>query len=111
MCEPGYKENTFLNESISFGEITNIVKNLKLNKATGEDTILNEILKSLNIMIFMYRLFAHCFEYGIVPAVWNLAIITPVFKKGKDPYNPLSYRGISLLSCIGKVLVYSALSA
>ena len=53
MCEPGYKENTFLNESISFGEIKNIVKNLKLNKATGEDTIPNEILKSHNIMIFM----------------------------------------------------------
>ena len=34
MCEPGYKENTFLNESTSFGEIKNIVKNLKLNKAT-----------------------------------------------------------------------------
>ena len=84
MCEPGYKENTFLNESISFGEIKNIVKNLKLNKATGEDTIPNEILKSHNIMIFMIvYLFAHFFEYGIVPAVWNRAIITPVFKKVK----------------------------
>ena len=41
---------------------------------------------------------------GVVPAVWKEAIVIPVLNKGKDKKNPHSYRLISLLSCIGKLL-------
>ena len=58
-------------------------------------------------MLMMYQIFNHCFKNGIVPSTWNKSVITPILKPGKDKYNPLSYRGISLLSCVGKV--YSSL--
>ena len=41
---------------------------------------------------------------GEVPVVWKEAVIIPVPKKGKDKKNPHSYRPISLLICVGKLL-------
>ena len=49
------------------------------------------------------NLFHYIFENGIVSSVWLRAIINPIPKgSGKDPYVPINYRGISLLSCISK---------
>ena len=43
-----------------------------------------------------------------IPDMWRLAIIKPIPKSGQNSkYEPLGYRGISLLSCIGKI--YSAI--
>ena len=41
---------------------------------------------------------------GVVPVVWKEAVTIPVPKKGKNKKNPRSYRPISLLSCVGKLL-------
>ena len=38
-----------------------------------------------------------------LPKTWGEAIISPLFKKG-SPNDTKNYRGISLLSCIGKTL-------
>ena len=103
----GYVENEFLNVDISFDEILKIVKALKLKKSVGFDKVPNECLNYYNITLFMYNFFKLCFDNSVVPVDWTKAIIAPVPKQVKDPYEPLSYRGISLLSCIGKV--YSAL--
>ncbi len=55
-------------------------------------------------MLLLYNLFTKCFEFGIVPTIWLKALILPVPKSAsKDPYVPLNYRGISLLSCVSKV--------
>ncbi len=44
------------------------------------------------------------FESCILPSVWLKSVINPISKgSNKDPYIPLNYRGISLLSCVGKV--------
>ena len=43
----------------------------------------------------------------MIPKVWSKAIIAPIPKGGdKDPCQPLNYRGISLLSCVGKLFTY-----
>ena len=55
-------------------------------------------------MLLLYKLYVKCFEFCVLPTVWLKAIIVPVPKSSnKDPYVPLNYRGISLLSCICKV--------
>ena len=40
----------------------------------------------------------------LVPEVWKAAHLVPILKKGKDMTNPSSYRPISLLSCVGKLM-------
>ena len=100
-----YEENIMLNQDISFDKIEVIVKSLKNNKSVGIDCIPYECLKYHHVMLMMYQIFNHCFKNGIVPSTWNKSVITPILKPGKDKYNPLSYRGISLLSCVGKVLL------
>jgi len=37
------------------------------------------------------------------PAPWQLANVTPIYKKS-DPTDPQNYRHISLLSCVGKLI-------
>ena len=42
---------------------------------------------------------------GIFPDIFKQAIITPVFKgNGKDPHDPGSYRPISILPVLSKIL-------
>ena len=43
------------------------------------------------------------FGYSVFSSSWRLGIITFIFKKGRRN-NPSNYRGISLLSNLGKVL-------
>ena len=40
----------------------------------------------------------------LFPKNWSKALIIPILKPGKDPLNPKSYRPISLLSCLYKIL-------
>ncbi len=49
-------------------------------------------------------LFQMCFDYSMIPSLWTQAIICPIPKsKTNDPRLPLSYRGLSILSCIYKL--------
>lgn len=86
-------------------EIKDIIKNLKPNKATGNDDIPNNALKSLpkkriveitNIINAMLRL-------RYFPKQWKKAIVIVLPKPGKSRTFPQNYRPISLLPSIGKV--------
>ena len=48
-------------------------------------------------------LFNTIFDYAVFPSNWRLGIITFIFKKGRRN-NPSNYRGICVLSSLGKVL-------
>jgi hypothetical protein len=98
-------ENSFINADFTDEEIKSVVKTLKNNKSPGEDLIINEFIKcTIDIMCPVYRkLFNIVLKSGIIPESWTKGIIIPIFKKKGDIKDPSNYRGITLLSCIGKV--------
>lgn len=85
-------------------EMRKIIEKLKLKKASGIDSIPNEILKHENLQSYLLLFFQSCLENGNIPSIWKQAMIKPIPKSAtKDPLLPLNYRGISLISCISKL--------
>ena len=96
-------DDNLINSNICLNEVELVVSKLKKRKACGLDMIPNEVLKCKSVLHFLHALFKKCFEIGCVPSIWQKSIIKPIPKSSdKDPYLPLSYRGISLISCISK---------
>ena len=96
--------NDYLNTEITFDEVESVVNMAKKNKACGVDEIYNDILYSIDCKVALMKLFNVCFSNSVVPECWLKAIISPIPKSSlKDPFIPLSYRGVSLLSHVGKL--------
>ena len=101
-------ESADFNEPFTIEELDKVCQRLKNGKALGPDMLPNEVLKNEGIRPLLHAFVNKCFELHLVPEVWQQAIISPIPKSAsKDPYVPLNYRGISLLSCFYKL--YSAL--
>ena len=96
--------DTFLNGRITEEEMIHVIKRLKSTKACGIDMILNAYLKStLNIMLSKYVVvFNEILTSGHVPDSWAIGKIVPIFKNKCNNTDPSNYRGITLLSCLGK---------
>ena len=86
-------------------EIMKAIKKLKNNKACGIDTILNEYIKTSVELIapLLVKLFNIILNTGNVPLDWTIGIIQPIFKNKGCDEDPNNYRGITLLSCLGKL--------
>ena len=101
-----FKSNT--SETIHFDiiKVKKVIASLRTDKAYGEDKVHNHLLKHLpdNAIYLMVLLFEKSVNSGIVPKAWKHAIISVIPKPNKDPTKTRSYRPISLLSCLGKVL-------
>ncbi len=104
---PEFKERTdetFDMICITKNEISDIIKSLQTNKASGPDKISHKLLKSIAITISepLCELFNLSLTTSIFPTEWKQAIVMPLFKKG-DHTIVSNYRPISLISCVGKV--------
>ena len=101
-----HSDELFSPPKITVNDVTSVIASLKLNKAFGPDDISNRILRSLpkSGVELLTKIFNSCVATGHVPCKWKLAKIIPILKKGKAKSDPASYRPISLLSCVGKVL-------
>ena len=75
-------------------------------KACGYDHISNRILKKTSYIIAPYLciLFNNCIRQGVFPDAYKIAKVIPLFKKGGDKESKDSYRPISLLPALGKLL-------
>ena len=64
-----------------------------------------EMLKegSVTVLEWLVRLFNICFMLSIVPVDWVIACMVPLYKGKGDMYECSNFRGISLLSVVGKV--------
>ena len=85
-------------------EVKRSIKRLRNNRSGGVDEVIAEVLKNGGAWMTnsVYELCRSVFEQEQIPAPWLRAIKVPVKKKGKgDSYQ--EYRGVTLLSVVGKV--------
>lgn len=90
---------------ISMLELTRAMANLK-NTSPGVDNVMNIFLKklpkcALEMFLDMYNT---SLITGYIPPSWKTGIVCPILKPNKDPSLVNSYRPITLLSCIGKLI-------
>ena len=98
-------DTSILNQPFSEDEIRKFVKNLKNNKAAGIDGILNEYIKcTIDLMVPLYnKLFNQVLNTGEIPEDWLTGLIIPIYKNKGSKCDTDNYRGITLLSCVGKL--------
>lgn len=87
-------------------ELQEAIRRMKNRKSTGKDMIPSEILSAFDdgeVLLELHQIICAWWEKGEVPKDWKDAIIIVLHKKGvKTDCN--NYRGISLMSHVGKVL-------
>ena len=96
-------DNLF-NDNFTPSEVSKLLWNLKKNKSSGPEQILNEFLKYSppNFIDMLTELLNVILDTDIFPEQWSLAIIKPLYKNVGECEDPSNYRGtcISLLSCL-----------
>ena len=94
-----------LNDPITEQEVLKSIKKLKNNKAPGTDMIINEYIKTTkNILLPFYVMFFNkILDNGVMPSEWLVGMIVPIYKGKGDTSDVNNYRGITLLSCLGKL--------
>ena len=93
-----------LDVEITIQEILKAIKELKTGKSGGPDRILNEFLiNGIDVLPkYLHKLFNILLVKGYFPSVWSEGYIVPIHKKG-NIHNVDNYRGITLLSVMGKL--------
>ena len=81
------------------------MENLKIGKSPGPDGIhprvLKELAKELKMPLFI--IFRKSLDTGILPKVWKIANVSPIFKKGSR-HLAANYRPVSLMAVACKVM-------
>ena len=97
--------NTFFLKQVEEYEVLQQIQNLKLKKSPGHDGIKPSIIKAAYEILVrpLTHLYNVSLSSGIVPNIWKIAKVIPIFKKG-ETFLPENYRPISLLSCFEKIL-------
>ena len=80
------------------------IKQLSAGKSSGPDKLINEFLihGSTILSPYLYVIFNCIFNKGHFPAEWSLGDVIPLHKKGAKTEAD-NYRGITLLSVMGKL--------
>ncbi|KAL1124059.1 hypothetical protein AAG570_001829 [Ranatra chinensis] len=87
-------------------EIEKIIKKLKNNKSPGSDGIPNTVLKHFTrkALVKLTNITNAIFKHAHYPTHWKTATVIALPKPGKPTSEPSSYRPISLLSSLAKVV-------
>jgi exonuclease III len=95
------------NYDFTADELQKVLSILPNGKAAGRDGIPYELLKGLRVECplfqFVLQLLNTIWKNGCIPDDWRESVIITI-PKGGDPSMTTNYRGISLLSCMLKVL-------
>ena len=98
--------NSNYNSRFTMEELKECLRTLPSEKVTGDDDIHNKFLKNLpeHKITELLRLINKSYRLGEVPKDWKKSLVIHIPKAGKDLSEPSSYRPISLLSCVSKVI-------
>lgn len=104
-----FKAFSFLNRdtpNIDINEIQSILKQIKPFKSPGPDSIPNILLKKLpaSAVEWLTDLMNKCIKLSYWPQSFKIAKVIPILKSSKAPSEAQSYRPISLLNSMGKIL-------
>ena len=104
-CLQEESEN-LINRVFIMNEMQTQIRNLKNKKACGFDMIANEMISNLpeEFQEIILNLFNKSWVEGNDPLLWKFQEVIPVLKPNKDPSDVSSYRSISLISCLGKLM-------
>lgn len=93
-------------EFFNIDDLLKIVSNLRRSKAPGLDGVTNVMIKRLpfRALEFLLRIFNRTYEISYWPHEFKTAIVIPIHKRGKDVQQVDSYRPVSLLSSLSKLL-------
>ena len=98
--------------SLTDHELNIIMKAVEKNSANGSDTInglvLHDIFPVIKQTILHMINLSLC--TGIFPGVFKTTKIAPVLKPGKDPLQPSSYRPVSNICNLGKLIEIAQLN-
>ena len=91
-------------DPIEFDELEGAISSLKREKSAGEDLILNEFILNAprHVKLVMLMIFNNILLLEYFPSSWAVGNIVPIFKSG-DKNDTNNYRGITILSCMGKL--------
>ncbi len=93
-----------LDGEISPEEVKAVLKKAGRWKAAGKDRTRNGMFKygGTTMVSLLVRLFNWLMGMEVTPSDWGHAVIVNLFKDG-DPADLGNYRGIALISCLGKL--------
>ncbi|KAF2347348.1 Endonuclease/exonuclease/phosphatase [Trinorchestia longiramus] len=95
-----------INDPFNIQELNRVLTSMR-GTATGHDDIHNEHLKHMpdNYKTWLLQLYNKSLQSGMLPTVWQPAIIIIPLPKPNKPLTSVdSYRPISLLSCVQKLM-------
>jgi CRISPR/Cas system CSM-associated protein Csm2 small subunit len=99
-------EDPSLDGEPTVNEVESAIRSLKNGKTPGMDRVTAETIKAGGVVLLqrLHALLTLIWRSERVPSAWKKAIIVPILKKG-DSRECKNYRGISLLSIVGKVFM------
>ncbi len=114
--EPTSDTNVDYNALFTMEDLLAAIQYINTKSTAGHDHISNWVLKHIGVKALkvLLRLFNYCWTRGDIPTSWRMANIIPILKRGKNKSDPKSYRPISILSCLSRLLerlVYNRLYA
>ena len=94
------------NKRFNMRELTSGIADLPPDKTYGKDEVHNLFLRNLpaNKVQYLLGIINRSWRLGVIPEEWKTAVIIPIPKPEKNLELPGSYRPISLLSCLSKLV-------
>lgn len=104
VSRPENIDTSALNSPITRDEVIKAVLRSKIGKSPGFDNIPVDVLRNDTCVEILLKIFTFCFNKSVIPSAWANGIINPIPKSDtQNLTDPLSYRGISLLSVPSKI--------